>query len=65
MEAMEEFMAQQKQADIDRDQMDGSVRKSSPHLVASYVERSLVTTPREEEAHVPRMVRKKLAWCLG
>ena len=52
-------MAQQKQAGIDQDWMNGAVR-SSTQLATGHVERSLMTTPQEEEAHIPEVVRRKM-----
>ena len=58
---MEEFIAQQKQAGIDQDQMDDAARRNSPRLAAGHVERSLVTTLREKKGQISEMVGRKLA----
>lgn len=74
MEAMEEFMAHQKQSgqgmwnqglipesSRGQDWVDVAVKRSSPWLGAGHMMKSLVTTPREDDGHVTEMVRRKLA----
>ena len=70
MEATDEFMAQPKQPKVtgnqgpipesssDQDWLDVAVKRSSPRLAAGHMERSLMTTLREDESHVPKILRR-------
>ena len=45
----------------DQDQLDVAVKRTIPRLVAGCMERSLMTTMRDDEGHVLEMVRRNVA----